>query len=179
MGVNELLHIGEKVKTLRLKKGISLTEMARLLGISKTTYANYEADRRTMPMNILAMVSLILEKPMEFILEMQCDDPWINPFEYLDDAQKEKMLMHCYGVTQEQAIEHIKASKNKKPLFVGNQPKPQSPSKRLAELEFHLYEDELSIFKHYIKLNEIGKKEAAKRVEELTYIPKYTDPDNE
>ncbi|MEI3518829.1 MAG: helix-turn-helix transcriptional regulator [Clostridia bacterium] len=58
MGVNELLHIGEKVKTLRLKKGISLTEMARLLGISKTTYANYEADRRTMPMNILAMVNL-------------------------------------------------------------------------------------------------------------------------
>ncbi|MEI3518830.1 MAG: hypothetical protein V8R14_05375 [Clostridia bacterium] len=48
---------------------------------------------------------------MEFILEMQCDDPWINPFEYLDDAQKEKMLMHCYGVTQEQAIEHIKAKR--------------------------------------------------------------------
>ena len=31
------------------------------------------------------------------------------------------------------------------------------------------------IIQHYNKLNDIGKNEAAKCVEELTYLPQYTD----
>lgn len=34
------------------------------------------------------------------------------------------------------------------------------------------------ILQHYNKLNNVGKKEATKRVEELTHIPIYTEPDH-
>lgn len=43
-----------------------------------------------------------------------------------------------------------------------------------------LEHDEYTYISTYLKeLNAEGKKEAVKRVEELTYIPKYTEPDNE
>ena len=34
------------------------------------------------------------------------------------------------------------------------------------------------ILRHYDKLNNVGKKEATKRVEELTHIPIYTEPEH-
>lgn len=113
MGINEILRIGENVKKLRIEKGISLTDMAKILGISKTTYANYEADRRNMPNDIIAMVSLVLKEPMEWVLGIQTEDPYMNPFDYLDESQKERMLVHCYSLTPDEAVEYIKSSKTK------------------------------------------------------------------
>lgn len=170
MGINEILRIGENVKKLRIEKGISLTDMAKILGISKTAYANYEADRRNMPNDIIAMVSLVLKEPMEWVLGMQYADPCINPFEYLNEAQQERMLMYCYGATQEEAKEHIKNGKNKKHIWKGN----HFSRDRSHELSFVLNEDELLLYNHYSKLNTVGKDEAVKRVEELTHIEKYT-----
>ena len=34
------------------------------------------------------------------------------------------------------------------------------------------------LFRSYNQLNALGKQEAEKRVQELTYIPKYTTPDD-
>lgn len=44
------------------------------------------------------------------------------------------------------------------------------------EMEIHTPTNSSSkILQYYNKLNELGKKEATKRVEELTYFPQYTD----
>lgn len=41
--------------------------------------------------------------------------------------------------------------------------------------ENHNQDDVPKIIQHYNKLNDLGKNEATKRVEELTYLPQYTD----
>ncbi|MHB1126615.1 MAG: helix-turn-helix domain-containing protein [Bacillota bacterium] len=38
--------LGEKLSKLRKNKGLSQAELARLLGMSRSTYAQYEIDRR-------------------------------------------------------------------------------------------------------------------------------------
>lgn len=49
-----------------------------------------------------------------------------------------------------------------------------SPVMKMLENDEHTY-----ISTYLSQLNAEGKKEAVKRVEELTYIPKYTEPDDE
>jgi len=43
--------------------------------------------------------------------------------------------------------------------------------------DYELSKDKLSLIKKYDELNDIGKKEAVKRVEELTYIDRYKEKD--
>lgn len=45
----------------------------------------------------------------------------------------------------------------------------------IPESYFSHQDDTPKILQHYNKLNEIGKQEAVKRVEELTYIPLYSN----
>ena len=42
MKIGEYLKIGEKIKAVRLKTGISQKEMAKRLGLSNSAYSNYE-----------------------------------------------------------------------------------------------------------------------------------------
>ena len=45
MGINEIIKIGDRLKTLRLSKGLTQAQVAEKIGIPRTTYANYESDK--------------------------------------------------------------------------------------------------------------------------------------
>lgn len=53
MGINDYIKIGHRIRDIRTKKGVTLTEMASKLKIPKSTLANYEADRREMPWTVI------------------------------------------------------------------------------------------------------------------------------
>lgn len=46
MGINEILKIGDRIKTLRKSKGISQKDFAAQLQIPYSTYSNYENNNR-------------------------------------------------------------------------------------------------------------------------------------
>ena len=60
MKLNDYLKIGDTMKAMRLKKGLSQKEMAQTLGIAYTTYSNYENNNRTPDMNTLKKIADVL-----------------------------------------------------------------------------------------------------------------------
>lgn len=64
MGVNEYIQVGHNTKYARLAKGISQKDMAAMLNLPISTYANYEADRREMSAELIAQASKALNVPL-------------------------------------------------------------------------------------------------------------------
>ena len=67
MGVNDYIHVGQKIKKARLSRGLSQKEMAALMELPVSTYANYEADRREMSTGLISTAALLLYKVFLFI----------------------------------------------------------------------------------------------------------------
>ncbi len=51
------MNIGEKIKELRLEKGITQAELAEAIGIDKSTIAKYETDDREPKVYILCKIA--------------------------------------------------------------------------------------------------------------------------
>jgi transcriptional regulator with XRE-family HTH domain len=60
MGINEFVKIGDKIKTLRKDLGLTQEEMAKKLYIPRSTYANYESNKREPSSDIIYKICEIL-----------------------------------------------------------------------------------------------------------------------
>ena len=60
MGINELIKIGSRIKAYRKESGMSQREMADKLGLSYSTYSNYENNYREPPSEIISKICDIL-----------------------------------------------------------------------------------------------------------------------
>ena len=60
MGINEIIKVGNNIKDLRKKKGLTQKDMASLLNIPSSTYSNYENNNREPGKKILLNISEIL-----------------------------------------------------------------------------------------------------------------------
>lgn len=58
----------ENLKELRYAKNYTQTEMARMLAISRSTYANYEVGKRSPDINMLVKISQVLETSLDGLL---------------------------------------------------------------------------------------------------------------
>ena len=93
MGINEYIKIGQRIKNVRIKKNISQKEMAEMMNLPVSTYANYEADRREMSMGLIAKASLLLNVPMNSLVGVECHS-YTNPMALIDDASLEDILKY-------------------------------------------------------------------------------------
>lgn len=64
MRLNEFMKIGDNFKAIRKKKNITQLEMANLLDLPRSTYANYESNKRTPSSEELERISKILKVPL-------------------------------------------------------------------------------------------------------------------
>lgn len=53
MGINQYIKIGSKIKKARISKGIRQKDMAEKLGLSISTYSNYENNYREPKLDIV------------------------------------------------------------------------------------------------------------------------------
>ena len=74
MKVNEILNIGENLKKIRKDNNLTQEQFAEKVGLARTTYANYEANKRTPDIETLNKIATIFNTTVEKILG--------NPFEY-------------------------------------------------------------------------------------------------
>ena len=68
MGINEIIKIGDRLKTLRLSKGLTQAQVAEKIGIPRTTYANYESDKREPKIDILNKIAAEFDVTIDDIL---------------------------------------------------------------------------------------------------------------
>lgn len=71
MGVNEYIQAGHNIRDVRLQKSIKQKDMASLMGVTVSTYANYEADRREMPAELIAKAAGLLDVPIYKLIGVQ------------------------------------------------------------------------------------------------------------
>lgn len=79
MGINQYIQIGSKIKNARLSKHISQKNMAERLGLSVSTYSNYENNYREPKLEIIKKTCDILGITIEELM----NTPEYNPLEHV------------------------------------------------------------------------------------------------
>ena len=90
MGVNDYIHVGQKIKKARLSRGLSQKEMAALMELPISTYANYEADRREMSTGLISTAALLLDISLADL--MGCQYNGVDPQKMIDEYHLEIAL---------------------------------------------------------------------------------------
>lgn len=119
--------IGEKIKHLRTKRGLTQKQLAEMSGIAVISLQQYESNRRTPKTEQIIKISNAFEVPIDFFLvdfedKLYNKENWPNSEEERKKIFQEKYLIRTFNL-----------------------------------------------------LNNLGKEEALKRVEELVLVPKYVD----
>lgn len=148
--------LGENIKALRIKKGLTQKELASKLGIAINSVSRYETNERQPSFKMLENIASALETDISDLTKYQISrNSDIPPFEEMTQQEQKEFMINTIESIQN-FFKDIK-----KPLEELQQVKQQF------------------LLNNYNKLNTLGKDEAIKRVEELTEIPKYTTPDEE
>lgn len=76
MSLNELVDFGGKLKALRLQKGLTQGQLAKMIDIPRTTYANYESGKREVKLDVLKRLAEVFNITLdEFLIkDFSCDD---------------------------------------------------------------------------------------------------------
>ena len=62
---------GEKLKEARKQKGLKQTELASMIGVAKTTLANYEIGNREPDLSKIKKIVEVLQVTPEFLLDIE------------------------------------------------------------------------------------------------------------
>ncbi len=225
MGINQYIKIGSKIKKARISKGIRQKDMAEKLGLSISTYSNYENNYREPKLDIVEKICEILDMTIDELMNFPISNDescladslsYENSYSYASSEEEFNKLkenrqieltkkkdnnIHKYDgsirINHNLSQENIETLKEINIIH-----KKIERGEQLNENEIHLLNDynqkqDLAL-KHlketlksmqkslkpllelqpaYEKLNDIGQKEAIKRIEELTEIPRYTKAD--
>lgn len=147
--------IGLRIKAIRKQKGLTQKELGERLNVSGAMIAQYETGKRKPKKETIEQIAKALDVPSYDLLD--------NRFEEINDIIKSLNL----GVP-------ISVDKENKEMFIG------FPTDESIQ-DFKKGQDKTKLLDCYDSLNSLGKKEALKRVDELTLIEKYTkkDPGND
>lgn len=97
-GINNYIRIGKRMKQARIKTGISQKEMAIRLGISRSSYSNYENEHREPGINLIYLfckeVSMTIDEliRMEFMTVGKNSKMNIDTGKQIKDARKKAKL---------------------------------------------------------------------------------------
>lgn len=203
MGINQYIQIGSRIKEARLAKGIKQNKMAELLGISVSTYSNYENNYREPKLDLIHQICEILGIELDELLGVT--DPQVREAvaeELLkDDIEIVKKRLHnmCNQIFYKLIYSIYISPEEKKefldfansPLFQTLLSQTEGNKTATAELDNHLKDDVVAISNsikkiserlanQYELLNEDGQKkadeqlnQALENIEMLTQIPKY------
>ena len=63
--------LAQKLKDLRLEKGLDKSEVSKLLGLSKNAFGNYEAGIREPSLDILKRIYIIFDVSSDYLLGLE------------------------------------------------------------------------------------------------------------
>jgi transcriptional regulator with XRE-family HTH domain len=62
-------NLGDRIRALRFRKKLKQKDVARILGISRSTYAMYEMGMRSLPLNIIVLLAGFHEMTVDQLLD--------------------------------------------------------------------------------------------------------------
>ncbi|WP_317394695.1 helix-turn-helix transcriptional regulator [Faecalicoccus pleomorphus] len=85
------MKIEDKIRRVRLRKGITQNQIAEKIGISQPTYAQWENGKRKPKLETLKKIADALEVPVSTLYD---DYEFVDPGEGLTEDQKAKQKAH-------------------------------------------------------------------------------------
>lgn len=154
------MSIADNIKFLRKQNNLTQKQLAEKSGLAVITIQQYEAGKYEPKKDSLYK----LQKAFDCNIYEILDKPFETPDTSMDDFEEIEGLDNILIQKNlpPETKEKIKQQFLKKPTNTSNQP-------------LNLFENKL--LDNYRLLNEKGREEANKRVEELTEIPRYITPD--
>ncbi len=76
--MSDFSKMGERIKTLRYKKSMTLGDLANIVGVSKTSISKYENDKATPKAEILEKLALALDTTPAYIMGWEDEQPAHN-----------------------------------------------------------------------------------------------------
>lgn len=145
--------MGEMIRGIRRKRGLSQEELAQAIGSTKSAISRYESGKRQPDYDQLQRIAVTL------------DVEWLELVP--TDKQGQIVIDHVIGKLREVQGQPVDEAISELALRAGE------AEGRYRGLMAGLKPEVFDINKSLIRLNLDGRKEAVKRVEELTEIPRY------
>lgn len=143
--------IGDRIKIARIDRGLTQQQLGALCGMADSAIRRYENNRANPKIETLQKIADALNIPLT---------------EFYSSTFDGKSYVE---------IPHTK-NENERTLQLELIKKDYKKNFKKITLPVNA-EDEIVLLSNYEKLNAMGKKEAHKRVQELTEIQRYTEPD--
>lgn len=109
---------GEKIRTIRLKKGISQKQLAKLLNTSQQNLAQYESGKRNPKIETLHKIAHALDVPVTELVESNVLQLTNDMIDLFAGSQTLEILADCTQINelycqlndkgQEKAVEYVK-----------------------------------------------------------------------
>lgn len=186
--------IGERIKTARSNAGLTQRDLAEKSGMATGTVQQYELGKRQPRIEQLQKIADALDVDISYLMNGAND---FDPENFIGQQIRKNRKSH--GLTQEQLakktglsltfIQNCEAGIKSpdydciKILADALDVSPQelactaefanSLTNALKEYIKHIDTGKAPLLEHFGSLNELGKKEAVKRIRELTFVPEY------
>lgn len=100
----ELENINEKIRYFRLKESLYQEDVAKIIGIDRTTYISYENGLRVYPIDVMIKLSAMYNVDLDVLL----DD--YHRFIYFNQGQNIKKIRKELGLNQKELAESLGVS---------------------------------------------------------------------
>ena len=184
MGINEVVQIGSRIKEYRKSKGITQKELALRADIPYSTYSNYENNNREPNREQLQKIATALDVPLYELMGFDGSIRVKVNHEQMEAEEAAKSAHKAFLIENGQRVEVDKPVKFTTSSRSHVQTEAYELFHSLLSEEWVMSQEQETIAVQlkdilgaYNSLNDAGRKEAVKRVEELTELPRYTKPD--
>nr|DAV06175.1 MAG TPA: helix-turn-helix domain protein [Caudoviricetes sp.] len=173
--------IGHRIQEIRKKRGITQKELATEIGCAEITIRQYESGKRQPRLDQISNIARILNVSEYFLIYGDDDNKLVKILAELEerkktlikkkydtDSPKEKYYLDCMVSEIQQNIQSLQQEIKDK--TISNITINNLQTRDIKEFD---------LLTNYRHLNNDGQTEAAKRVQELTEIPRYTEPDKD
>lgn len=187
--------IGERIKKIRLEKGMTQKEIAESIGIATNSFSRYEIGEREPKLEMIEKIASALKVSVyELIGGFGAFDDVLPPnmqganldgakidinfLEYMISRLSYIVDNDSYLNTKYNILKIAESSGliNQAQISINAIEKYRNATPKDID---KLCESSGKLFKSFYKLNSLGQQKAIERVEELIEVPKYTKPDNE
>lgn len=172
--------IGNRIQESRKKKGMTQKELADKIGCAEITIRQYESGKRQPRLNQISQIADALNVSEYFLIYgkdniklrkilAELTDQYNSLLEKKNntDSPKEEYYLNCKLSDIQQSFQRLWKNIEPEPVLLTN------INDNLQTRDTN----ESDLLTHFRQLNKSGQIEASKRVQELTEIPRYTEPD--
>ncbi|MCM1189362.1 MAG: helix-turn-helix domain-containing protein [bacterium] len=146
------MNVGEKIRERRLEVGLSQKALGEKLGVSQQNIAQYENGKRMPKLETIKKIAAVLKISPNELLQ-------------LNGTRTIEELLEIVEIWRQQEEKLNKDNEIRHHLLIYY----------YNEMDRVGRDSLMKILSNLRILNDIGQREASKRVEELTEIPRYTE----